>query len=521
MSASQEKLIRKQEREEGKDKRQLAAKKAEEAKKRKDRNWTIGGAVVVVIIAGLLLWNSTFLYSNFAAAKIGDQSYTAAEFSFFYNTTYNNFVQQYGDYISYIGLDTTKDPADQEYEDGKTWADYFKESALETMKEITALYAEAQKAGFVLSEEDQASLDSSLESVKTSYDGSGYDSADAYLSAAYGKGCTVEVISGLIEKYYISQAYATQMNDSFTYTSADLKTYYSENKDNLDEYTYISYLVDGSVPEDTTDTAEASADPSASPDTAADDAAAAEAMASAKTIADAIVADSTSAETFKQAVLAQATAEASEATTQGSSLSEASADWLKDASRTEGDKTVIETDTGYYAIYFISRDDNSYKTINVRHILINAVASEDGTYTDEAKAEAKSKAETLLAAWEVGDATEDSFAELANENSEDTGSNTNGGLYEGVYKGQMVTEFNDWCFAEGRKPGDTGIVYNEGSYVGYHVIYYVGESDKTYADTLAESGARNRDYSAWNESVLANYEASTGWTAFLVKIASL
>ena len=48
--------------------------------------------------------------------------------------------------------------------------------------------------------------------------------------------------------------------------------------------------------------------------------------------------------------------------------------------------------------------------------------------------------------------------------SADTGSNTNGGLYTEVYQGQMVTEFNDWCFDESRQPGDTGIVYNEGGY---------------------------------------------------------
>ena len=50
--------------------------------------------------------------------------------------------------------------------------------------------------------------------------------------------------------------------------------------------------------------------------------------------------------------------------------------------------------------------------------------------TSKAKKDAaKQKAEDLLAQWKAGDATEDSFAELANENSADSGSNTNGGLY--------------------------------------------------------------------------------------------
>ena len=125
-----------------------------------------------------------------------------------------------------------------------------------------------------------------------------------------------------------------------------------------------------------------------------------------------------------------------------------------------------------------------YPTKAVRHILVKAVAEEDGTYTDEAKEAAKTKAEEILAEWEAGDATEESFAELAEKYSEDEGSNTNGGLYNDVMEGQMVAEFNDFCFAEERKPGDTGIVYGEsGSYAGYHVMYYVGDGDPADNET--------------------------------------
>ncbi|MDO5444060.1 MAG: peptidylprolyl isomerase [Eubacteriales bacterium] len=125
-----------------------------------------------------------------------------------------------------------------------------------------------------------------------------------------------------------------------------------------------------------------------------------------------------------------------------------------------------------------------YPTVAVRHILVKAVADEDGTYTDEAKEEAKAKAEDILKEWEDGDATEESFAELAEQYSEDEGSNTNGGLYDDVMEGQMVTEFNDFCFDEARKSGDTAIVYGEsGSYAGYHVMYFVGEGDPADNET--------------------------------------
>lgn len=66
---------------------------------------------------------------------------------------------------------------------------------------------------------------------------------------------------------------------------------------------------------------------------------------------------------------------------------------------------------------------------------------------------------------------------MANENSSDPGSNTNGGLYEDVYPGQMVETFNDWCFADGRQPGDYGIVKTD---YGYHIIFFVGAGDEIY-----------------------------------------
>ena len=158
---------------------------------------------------------------------------------------------------------------------------------------------------------------------------------------------------------------------------------------------------------------------------------------------------------------------------------------------------------------FLSRDDNHYNTVSVRHILIKAEESADGTYTDEAKAAAKARAEEILAEFNSGDKTEDSFAELANKYSEDEGSNTNGGLYENIAKGQMVQEFNDFCFA-GHKAGDTGIVYGDnGSYAGYHVMYFVGEGEQ-YSDYLAKNSLLTSDMNAWLEELTSAYETSVG-----------
>ena len=115
--------------------------------------------------------------------------------------------------------------------------------------------------------------------------------------------------------------------------------------------------------------------------------------------------------------------------------------------------------------------------VSVRHILIEPEAAEDGTISDEAWAAAEKTANDILDQWLAGDATEESFANMANESSADPGSNTNGGLYEDVYPGQMVETFNDWCFADGRQPGDYGIVKTD---YGYHIMFFVGAGDEVY-----------------------------------------
>jgi hypothetical protein len=103
---------------------------------------------------------------------------------------------------------------------------------------------------------------------------------------------------------------------------------------------------------------------------------------------------------------------------------------------------------------------------------------------EDAAAETLAQAQELLDTWQAEDGTEEGFAQMAEDYSTDGGSNTNGGLYEDVYPGEMVTNFNDWCFDADRAVGDTGIV--ETSY-GYHIMYFSGYGDEYwYQSALAD-----------------------------------
>ncbi len=129
------------------------------------------------------------------------------------------------------------------------------------------------------------------------------------------------------------------------------------------------------------------------------------------------------------------------------------------------------------------KKDGTY-TVDVRHILVmidNIVKEMDAedsgstTVTEEHWAACKESAEKILKEYLNGETTEERFGELANKYSHDKdGEVTDGGIYTFVEEGRMVAEFNDWCFDETRKPGDTGLVKTK---FGYHVMYFVGSEE--------------------------------------------
>jgi len=130
----------------------------------------------------------------------------------------------------------------------------------------------------------------------------------------------------------------------------------------------------------------------------------------------------------------------------------------------------------------------------VRHILVlpegatvETIYSE--TFSEEAWAAGEAKANEILNQYMEGELTEEAFAALANEFSADPGSNTNGGLYQDVYQGQMVEEFEAWCFDPERQVGDYGIVRTD---LGFHIMYFSGTrtvwQDQIRSDMLNERG---------------------------------
>lgn len=155
-----------------------------------------------------------------------------------------------------------------------------------------------------------------------------------------------------------------------------------------------------------------------------------------------------------------------------------------------------------YANSGVAKEDTF---VDVRHILLmveGGTTGEDGTttYSDEEWEACREKAQAVLDEWLAGEKTEDSFAALATEKTEDPGSKSTGGLYQRVYPGQMVEAFNDWCFDESRKPGDYGLVKTE---YGYHVMYFV--SSYPQWKYYAESDWVNEQKNTMIETLMERY----------------
>lgn len=158
-------------------------------------------------------------------------------------------------------------------------------------------------------------------------------------------------------------------------------------------------------------------------------------------------------------------------------------------------------------------DKNAGYYYDVRHILIAAEGgAASGTYTDEDWENWRASAQFILDDFLADEPTEEKFAALAKEQSVDTGSKENGGLYNLLTKDtNFVQEFKDWYLDESRQPGDTGLVK---TVHGYHIMYFSGKTPiwEYEAKTMALADATTKIL----EEAEAQYPLTVNYKAILL-----
>lgn len=452
------------------------ARLEEKKKSQKTRTKYILVGILVLLMAVLVIFVNSPLFSDgLAALKVNGKSYTVADVNYEYQRSYMQLTQTYGDSLS-IFLDTSK-PLDEQTcafdSEGGTWDSYFKDLAEDNLLQQTVFYQAAVDAGYTLTEDELAEIDAAIDNYALYGSLYGY-TTDGYLAANFGAGNNEKTVRRHMEREALVSRYLSDLYDSFSYTDEEVKDYYQENAGTYNQvkmlYAYITLESDEN------------------------------AETTVNSILDAM--EDKSADAFKAAVQKITDADATETTnTEDGFLSQFDGSVTKKDLRA-GTTFTHGTEDGWYAVYVESFDDNHYPTVSVRHILIKAEDSDgDGEYSDEEKQTAYDTIKAIEDEWLAGDATEDSFAKLATDRSEDSSSTDSGGLYTEIYKGQMVSEFDAFCFG-GHKPGDYGIVYGEsGSYAGYHLIYFVSADGEYYDHILAESGLREDAYTKRTEAM--------------------
>lgn len=525
MSASRKKQLRKEQEAPALTEREKQAKKEAKSLKRMTVIAVVVAIAMVLTIVAALVNRSGVFQRSLTAVTVENHKISPAEMNYFYVDAVNQFYNENQTYLSFL-LDSSKALDQQIYnQDTKeTWADQFLKSACTTASSSYALYDAAVAEGFTLTEEQQSSVDTTISNLKTFSGLYGYSSANAYLRAIYGTGSNVSSYKKYLTVQTIASAYATAKSDAMTYEDADLREYEQEDYDKYSSYTYRSFYI--AVSNYTTDEST--------------DAEKAEAVTKAETDAKRMARESKGDEESYTKLTQELCTESSkdtyadpDATLQKHILRDNTnsviKEWLTDSARKAGDTTYIASTTdstaedgttttttnGYYVVYFLEKDDNTkFNTVNVRHILISTSTSSSSSSSSDTVTmdEARAKVEELQAKYEE-DPTEDNFAALAEENSADTGSASNGGLYENVEPHAMVDTFDAWIFDESRKPGDVGIV--ETSY-GCHLMYFVGEG-RNYRDQLVENDLHEKDFNDWYKGIVGDSAYTTGAAIGMVR----
>ncbi len=496
------------------------AREAQQRKEQKRSSILYGAiaAVFVVVAVITLVWKSNIIQKTATAAVIDGEKYTAADVTFFYQNVYRGFINEnyYALALGYMGLDPQAPLAGQTMTEadaaivgataGDSWEDYFVGQALEQMAAVQAALADAKANNFVYPDSVQAQYEAQMASLQASAQASGI-SLTQYLRSSLGGTMTEKIYGEHLLHLLQYSAYEQAYKDGLTYTDEELEAAYKEKQNTYDKADYEYVLVNGTAAT-TTDADGNTVDPTEEEEEAA--------KAAAKEIADEIYAAYQEGKDLK--TLADDYDNANYTNVEaGTYASSTLMDWVFDGARTSGEDAVLENDSSYYVVVFHNRTRDEYNTVAVRHILATVDESgldeESETYESELQARkdaAKAKAEELLAKWQSGEATEDAFAALANAESQDGGSNTTGGLYSQFPQGQMVPEFNDWCFDAARKPGDTGIVYGESAnYKGYHVMYFVGQ-DLPYWKVQVSTTLKDAAAAEWSEQFTKDHAIDQG-----------
>ncbi len=357
------------------------------------------------------------------AVKVGDRTYSVAEYSYYYSSVFQSYVEQsqslqqsYG----YTLFDYTKDPALQTTtdEDGNTitYDELFRQRVIETLEASNYYLEKCASENITLSEENTKQINDLISSIAAQAS-SQHLSTSRYISYIYGKGLNEKLFTELFADQLLVSQYiesvqddcynsftAEELEDAFSkdpakFQSVDLRLFgfEVEKEDNKNEETTTALTEETTIAEETTAAEETTV---AEETTAEETTAAEETTVTEEETTEEENKEPSKTELLAEEMLGKIKDEASfielayeyaaeedketfkndtatlakniKKSTVESQIGEDLAEWLYSADRKVGDKRVYPTDDYVYVIYIIK---TAYRIeealVDARHILVS------------------------------------------------------------------------------------------------------------------------------------------------------
>lgn len=471
LSEKQEKMAQQR-----KAQRKAAVKEAKKKKRRKKILITIVAiAAAAAVIAGATVWavHTSPLAHLIPVKKTEHYSLNAAELTFYSWQIYQQYMQNVTD--SSAAPSTDAPLSEQDYDSDTTWEEYFAQAGCDYANNVLVLceaaYQEGYKPDYDVREEAE----------------NGMSTLDLTTIPDFVK---EDDIIRAMELYLLAWEYHEYAADQITLSDEELEAYYEENKSTMQVCSYMTFGFSYS------DSGEGYLTQDEAKELALE------------------LRRCTTREDFEQWVIDYYLENTS--ISEEEAISNADALYAEDMSYIEGDAVSEwafsdEAEVGATQII----DDTNNSTVTVCLLLSEPERDESHpidlrqimftSSTYGSVDEAHNQAEKVLSEWKSGDQTEDSFALLANNYSEDT--STDGGLYTGVIGSQMVTSWKQWFLDPTRQGGDVTILDN--SY-GSFLVYYIGNEDTTCWEQTASDALQQERY----EELYAEWEANADVRTF-------
>lgn len=327
-------------------------------------------------------------------ARDADGNYylTNGEIQVAYWLEFYQMMQNYGSYVSMLGLDTTKPLYDQASPlEGNSWEQYFLGSVVKNTGEFRALQRAAEADGYTLPEDVAAQLDDLANpdgDLAAKAKEEGFESLDAYLQDSFGPGVTAKNYQNYMRLYITAMYYYQDVLYGKPYnaaTDAEVEAYFDANAE--------SYATDGMTKENNVNVRHILIMPDG--EKGSDGTYSEDAWAAAEAEANRIYAlwqENQTEDYFGE--LAKEYSKDGSATgggafeaQPGKTVTEFN-DWCFDGSRKAGDTGIIRSQYGYHIMYFVGQNDTRAWFETAKQDLAAKLASEKldeirNTYTVE------------------------------------------------------------------------------------------------------------------------------------------